>query len=330
MMAELTLKDIYSRLDALASDAHKVACSLEIGDERTEAFALYTVLHRLLRRGAAVHIQDAINPLLVGRSTTTTALNDVIAERQRQVSTEGWTPEYDDQYVHRELAKAAGCYAMLNDRYPSPEEWPWAEEWWKPTTARRDLVKAGALILAEIERLDRVSGVCVSQQLEPVKQFSVTNQQYRAEVTSYDPQTRQMDHDSIDLTAEQYKALAQEMAPDLNRSAISDQTDIPANSLLATLAMSSLTEEDWPQHFYAATQSTRDIDGVGAVYLSEGVPDRVVESGIMRWNYYLVGKWRANVTVPVAADADEGYVAREAWLEARARLRSNKEIKASQ
>lgn len=108
------------------------------------------------------------------------------------------------------------------------------------------------------------------------------------------------------------------------------QTDIPANSLLATLAMSSLTEEDWPQHFYAATQSTRDIDGVGAVYLSEGVPDRVVENGIMRWNYYLVGKWRANVTVPVAADADEGYVAREAWLEARARLRSNKEIKASQ
>ena len=203
MMAELTLKDIYSRLDALASDAHKVACSLEIGDERTEAFALYTVLHRLLRRGAAVHIHDAINPLLV-------------------------------------------------------------------------------------------------------------------------------DHNSIDLTAEQYKALAQEMAPDLNRSAISDQTDIPANSLLATLAMSSLTEEDWPQHFYAATQSTRDIDGVGAVYLSEGVPDRVVENGIMRWNYYLVGKWRANVTVPVAADADEGYVAREAWLEARARLRSNKEIKASQ
>lgn len=63
-----TKQDIYNRLDTLASDAHKVACSLDIGDERTEAFALYTVLHRLLRRGAAVHIHDAINPLLVEHS----------------------------------------------------------------------------------------------------------------------------------------------------------------------------------------------------------------------------------------------------------------------
>lgn len=141
------------------------------------------------------------------------ALNDVIAERQRQVGIEGWTPEYDDQYVHGELAKAAGCYAMLNDRHPSPEEWPWAEEWWKPTTTRRDLVKAGALILAEIERLDRAAGVCVSQQLEPAKQFSVTNQQFRVEVTSYDTQTRQVEHNSIDLTAEQYKSLARHKAP---------------------------------------------------------------------------------------------------------------------
>ena len=29
--------------------------------------------------------------------------------------------------------------------------------WFKPTTPRRDLVKAGALIIAEIERLDRAT-----------------------------------------------------------------------------------------------------------------------------------------------------------------------------
>ena len=28
---------------------------------------------------------------------------------------------------------------------------------WQPTTSRRDLVKAGALVLAEIERLDRAA-----------------------------------------------------------------------------------------------------------------------------------------------------------------------------
>lgn len=34
--------------------------------------------------------------------------------------------------------------------------WPWSREWWKPKNPRRDLVKAGALIVAEIERLDRL------------------------------------------------------------------------------------------------------------------------------------------------------------------------------
>jgi hypothetical protein len=37
------------------------------------------------------------------------------------------------------------------------EIWPssWGAHWLKDTAPRRDLVKAGALILAEIERLDR-------------------------------------------------------------------------------------------------------------------------------------------------------------------------------
>ncbi|POW54646.1 hypothetical protein C3408_22625 [Candidatus Pantoea alvi] len=165
------------------------------------------------------------------------ALNDVIAERQRQVSVEGWAPEYDDQYVNGELAKAAGCYAMLSDLHPSPEEWPWAEEWWKPTTARRDLVKAGALILAEIERLDRVAGVPAELHLKPTGEFSVTSQQYRAEVTSYETQTRQVEHSSIDLTAEQYKALAQEMAPKSNHPEFPD-------SWAACQAISDLPEVD--------------------------------------------------------------------------------------
>jgi len=35
--------------------------------------------------------------------------------------------------------------------------WPikWMAAWFKPTDPRRDLVKAGALCIAEIERLDR-------------------------------------------------------------------------------------------------------------------------------------------------------------------------------
>ncbi len=83
----------------------------------------------------------------------TGAARDVLEERRRQVSAEGWTPEHDDQHKTGELAKAATCYASV---YPlAASYWPWDLKWWKPSDRRRNLVKAAALILAEIERLDR-------------------------------------------------------------------------------------------------------------------------------------------------------------------------------
>ncbi|WP_342345782.1 hypothetical protein [Shewanella dokdonensis] len=90
------------------------------------------------------------------------AVLDVIAERQRQLSVEGWTPDHDDKYNDSELATAALCYlkaSFTDEKFTikkKPDQlWPWASEWWKPANPRRDLVKAAALILAEIERLDR-------------------------------------------------------------------------------------------------------------------------------------------------------------------------------
>jgi len=88
---------------------------------------------------------------------------DVIFERERQMLEEGWSAEYDDQYILDELARAAAIYATPPisrihwDGEPAPATWPWDPKWWKPTDRRRDLVKAGALILAEIERLDRAA-----------------------------------------------------------------------------------------------------------------------------------------------------------------------------
>lgn len=88
-------------------------------------------------------------------------------ERDRQVSIEGWTPDHDDAHSDGGMAIAACCYAEMaacmaldHDRAvreygPGHQHWPWAKWWWKPTTARRNLEKAGALIAAEIERLDR-------------------------------------------------------------------------------------------------------------------------------------------------------------------------------
>lgn len=108
--------------------------------------------------------------------TSNRALMDIFAERQRQVSVEGWTPDHDDDaHDSGDLAAAASAYALaacdrlnpysqgdggfdaslnggLHDEHPPmwPDEWPW-----KPASPRRMLEKAGALILAEIERIDR-------------------------------------------------------------------------------------------------------------------------------------------------------------------------------
>jgi len=90
----------------------------------------------------------------------------VLAERKRQQAEAGWTLAHDDARTARQLAAAAACHAWaasLSDRlrdtlaYRHPPFWPWAREWWRPAERRRELIKAGALILAEIERLDRLT-----------------------------------------------------------------------------------------------------------------------------------------------------------------------------
>ncbi|MDX3923598.1 hypothetical protein QYP08_31250, partial [Pseudomonas aeruginosa] len=82
---------------------------------------------------------------------------DVQAERRRQVEAEGWTPEHDDLYCAAELPRAAAAYILNGANDEAPAIWPFSAKWWKPSTARRDMVKACALALAEIERLDRAA-----------------------------------------------------------------------------------------------------------------------------------------------------------------------------
>lgn len=94
-----------------------------------------------------------------GTLAPTEAVTDVLAERRRQVEAEGWTPEHDDVHAAGDMAEAAAAYAQEASAPCGglPMGWPWAKEWWKPGTPRRMLVKAGALILAEIERIDRAA-----------------------------------------------------------------------------------------------------------------------------------------------------------------------------
>lgn len=154
--------------DDIAVDTFASAMKAKLAKKRTD---------RLAQCEASLSIYDAghdseywlRNP---SKPRESAALSDIAAERRRQIEIEGWTPEHDDRHDTGELARAASCYALSaseegvavedflyddNGAPLCPRWWPWDTDWWKPSGDRRDLVKAGALIVAEIERLDRIT-----------------------------------------------------------------------------------------------------------------------------------------------------------------------------
>jgi DNA polymerase III epsilon subunit-like protein len=115
----------------------------------------------------AARYSTPVKPVIVLHAEGTAAASDVLAERRRQIEAEGYDPENDDAHVLGEIGAYAAYYAMP----PGVREWPATEtgyadtfgeaivpDGWtppRPGDRRRELVKAGALILAEIERIDR-------------------------------------------------------------------------------------------------------------------------------------------------------------------------------
>ncbi|WP_417550150.1 hypothetical protein [Methylophaga sp.] len=95
-------------------------------------------------------------------------VNEIQLERVRQIVEEGFTRQHDDRYDPGVIAGAAAAYAMhaadalhpqsQGDAFRNgeiPDGWCWDKKWFKPTTPRQSLIKAAALIVAEIEKLDR-------------------------------------------------------------------------------------------------------------------------------------------------------------------------------
>ena len=141
----------------------------EVGNRTHVDSGALTMALNVLRRAGKNGVADALEST-ASRSPASAgvALADVAAERARQIAVEGWTPEHDDEHSSAEMARAAYSYVghyfqrgwTAPDVYASegsPHSWPWDEEWWKPKTPRRDLVRAAALLLAEIERIDRAA-----------------------------------------------------------------------------------------------------------------------------------------------------------------------------
>lgn len=97
----------------------------------------------------------------------------IAAERRRQVEEEGWTERHDDLHTDGALAVAATHYArppeqrvLRTPNRPVPVGWPWEDGAWRPGDRVRELVKAGALIAAEIDRLQRIADPAAQQEGE--------------------------------------------------------------------------------------------------------------------------------------------------------------------
>jgi hypothetical protein len=90
----------------------------------------------------------------------------IARERSRQVTTERWSAPHDDRHRRSQLSRAAACYLIAARRKSKITAasakafgWPWGARFWKPADDPiRNLVKAGALIAAEIDRLQRARG----------------------------------------------------------------------------------------------------------------------------------------------------------------------------
>jgi hypothetical protein len=100
-----------------------------------------------------------------------TGIELIKEERDRQINEKGWTAEHDDsENVRGELSMSGSMYAQhasyqckhpyAHISHDIPYDWPdgWSGEWWNPSIDPiRNLTRAGALIAAEIDRLQRIA-----------------------------------------------------------------------------------------------------------------------------------------------------------------------------
>lgn len=124
------------------------------------------------------HIMRLLDEFVPAVNQRNNAIDDISDERRRQIEVEGFATGRDDiEHANGELARAAAWYAIGAQCHSwsdvlGPDDpgcvahelfvddfygWPWAYRWWRPKNRRRDLIRAAALIVAEIERLDRLA-----------------------------------------------------------------------------------------------------------------------------------------------------------------------------
>lgn len=89
-----------------------------------------------------------------------TGIELIAIERQEQVERHGYTVDQDAGYVNNELISGAKAYLCAHKHEEGwstfPAAWPFGMTSFKPSEDKiKNLVKAGAMIAAEIDRLNR-------------------------------------------------------------------------------------------------------------------------------------------------------------------------------
>lgn len=149
-------------LDFQPNGPHQVAGMANLGAELLQEIQAYRP--QFLFKSSPAEIVGA----LIEEMALSDAARDVLTERRRQITTKGWDHVHDDAQRNDEIAAFAAVYAMPE----GARDWPAKETGfgrtfaealiplcWEPKFGdrRRDLVKAAALLVAEIERIDRAA-----------------------------------------------------------------------------------------------------------------------------------------------------------------------------
>ena len=182
-MDELKAQDEHNRIHAAAL---KLCEAVAAWYDPSQGFCPFCISDEAGHRDGCPH--DAFEgylatlPIYQLRHLVPDGIDLIREERRRQIEEEGWTTEHDDEHGGADLARAAACYAIPPEMRESSGRfgwgsvvmklvnllWPWWESpargapfmnWWKPTPEDRirELTKSGALVAAEIERLQRAA-----------------------------------------------------------------------------------------------------------------------------------------------------------------------------
>lgn len=153
---------ISAHLAEIRAEIGSIKDSIEVSSSETDTDADGEEIAML--RGEIGRLNLLLNRHTEGVAGATKAGLDTLGERARQRRMEGYDDAHDDKHDDYALTSAAIAY-LMDARLRGttghgftenpPPDWPWDTNDWKTKGIRQELVVAAALIIAEVERLDR-------------------------------------------------------------------------------------------------------------------------------------------------------------------------------